>query len=276
MNVDSKQFLAQGRVSHVYRTENGKILKLLHATVPIAEVENEFTRCRIVKAAGVASPQAIKRVEVDGRQGIIFEEAGTTDLMQAKLGNPLNIASAGRFMAKVHLEVLSQSAAELDDIKGAISRLSQRLPEGTIHSSQLPLLETYLDQLPNGNHVCHLDFQPANIMLGPSGHQVIDWGLAVKGAAVADVAMTSLLLTMGNAAPGTNLIQRLLIPIFRKSFERHYRTFIKQHSSITDEKLNAWTLAVAILRLGIWDFAIEREFLSNLIQHELKNLEATR
>ena len=68
-----------------------------------------------------------------------------------------------------------------------------------------------------------MDFHPSNILLDSKGYepyQVIDWAEAVKGPREADIAMTSLILSMAEESPGTNLLLRILIPIFRKMFER--------------------------------------------------------
>ena len=80
-------------------------------------MDDEYRRCQVVLEAGVQSPRALDLVEVDGRRGIIFEWAGKTDLMNAKLQNPLNVASGARFMAKVQMEYLGREADKLPDIK---------------------------------------------------------------------------------------------------------------------------------------------------------------
>ena len=101
MNSRDMEFIAEGRVSHVYLLKDKRVLKLLHDTVPGEKVDDEYRRCQLVREAGVRSPRALDLVDVDGRRGIIFEWAGKTDLMNAKLQNPLNVASGARFMAKV-------------------------------------------------------------------------------------------------------------------------------------------------------------------------------
>jgi len=93
MNLQDWTPLAEGRVSNVYISKDKHVLKLLHKTVPDEKVDDEFRRCQIITKAGVTSPRALEIVEVDGRRGIIFEWAGERDLMNAKLGNPLNLNS---------------------------------------------------------------------------------------------------------------------------------------------------------------------------------------
>ncbi len=273
MNLQDMTPLAEGRVSHVYVLKDKRVLKLLHKTVPDWKVDEEFRRCQIITKAGVPSPRALEIVEVDGRRGIIFEWAGESDLMKAKLGNPLNLNSGAQFMSTVHQDFLKREAPELPDIKEEALRMSRLLPEGTIRPGQFEILERYLDQLPSANTICHMDFQPGNIMLNENGYQVIDWSEAVRGAPVADIALTSLILSMAETAPGTSLLLRIIIPIFRKAFEKRYRTHVTSHMEITEESLQNWMLVAGIFRLATWNIEVEREFLTGLIQEKLKELE---
>jgi aminoglycoside phosphotransferase (APT) family kinase protein len=274
MNLQDMTPLAEGRVSHVYVLKDKRVLKLLHKTVPGWKVDEEFRRCQIITKAGVPSPRALEMVEVDGRRGIIFEWAGESDLMKAKLGNPLNLNSGAQFMSTVHQDILKREAPELPDLKEEALRLSRQLPEGTIRPEQVKILERYLDKLPSGNTICHMDFQPGNIMLDGNGYQVIDWSEAVRGAPAADIALTSLILSMAETAPGTSLLLRIIIPIFRKAFEKRYRTHVISHMGITEESLQSWMLVAGIFRLATWNIEVEREFLTGLIREELTKLES--
>lgn len=275
MDSRDMEFIAEGRVSHVYLLKDKRVLKLLHDTVPDEKVGDEYRRCQTVLEAGVRSPRALDLVEVDGRRGIIFEWAGKTDLMNAKLQNPLNVATGARFMAKVQSEYLEREADKLPDIKEEALRMGRLLPEGTIRPDQYSKLEQYLSGLPEGKNICHMDFHPGNILLDSGGYepyQVIDWAEAVKGPSEADIAMTSLILSMAEESPGTNLLMRLvLIPIFRKMFERYYKTAVlTSQSAVTEERIEKWTLAIAIFRMYMWNLESEYRFLADLIQKELE------
>jgi hypothetical protein len=114
-------------------------------------------------------------------------------------------------------------------------------------------------------------------MLNKDSYQVIDWSEAVRGVPVADIAMTSLMLSMAETAPGTSLLLRIIIPIFRKAFEKRYRTHVTSHMGITDQDLQNWMLVAGIFRLATWNIDVERDFLTGLIQDRLQKLgQATR
>jgi hypothetical protein len=274
MNLQDMTPLAEGRFSHVFVSKDKLVLKLMHKTVPDWRVDDEFRRCQIISKAGVPSPRALEIVEVEGRRGIIFEWAGESDLMKAKLGNPLNLNWGAQFMAKAHQDFLMREAPELPDLKEEALRMSRQLPEGTIRPEQFEILDDYLSLLPSGNKICHMDFHPYNIMLNKDGYQVIDWSEAVRGVPDADIAMTSLTLSMAENSPGTSLLLRIIIPIFRKAFEKRYRTFLTSRMNITDESLQKWMLVVGIIRMATCKVEVEREFLTGLIQDRLQKLES--
>jgi hypothetical protein len=274
MNLQDMTPLAEGRFSHVFVSKDKLVLKLMHKTVPDWRVDDEFRRCQIISKAGVPSPRALEIVEVEGRRGIIFEWAGESDLMKAKLGNPLNLNWGAQFMAKAHQDFLMREAPELPDLKEEALRMSRQLPEGTIRPEQFEILDDYLSLLPSGNKICHMDFHPYNIMLNKDGYQVIDWSEAVRGVPDADIAMTSLTLSMAENSPGTSLLLRIIIPIFRKAFEKRYRTHVTSHMGITEESLQGWMLVVGIIRMATCKVEVEREFLTGLIQDRLQKLES--
>ena len=264
--------LAVGRVSDVYINSEKQVLKLLHKTVTDWKVEDEFRRCQVVAQAGVPSPKALELVELEGRKGILFEWAGKQDLLKAKLENPLNLWSGAHFMSEVHQDFLSRKAPDLPDIKEEALRMSHELPPGTIRPEQFEILERYLDQLPGGDSICHMDFHPSNIMLNDPGYSVIDWAEAVKGSPEADVAMTCLMLSTAETAPGISFLLKLIIPVFRKAFEKQYRVHVTSRMGFSVEGLKKWDLLIGIFRMYMWKLESEKVWLTELIQQNLESL----
>ena len=85
--------------------------------------------------------------------------------------------------------------------------------------------------------------------------------------------MTSLILSMAEEAPGTNLLLRILIPIFRKQFERHYKAEVLRALVATNhDRVSEWTLPAAMMRMHIWKLDSEYPFLRKLIQREIQAL----
>jgi aminoglycoside phosphotransferase (APT) family kinase protein len=110
--------------------------------------------------------------------------------------------------------------------------------------------------------VCHGDFHPDNVILAPRGLVVIDWTNAVRGDSLADVARTSVMLTL---SPLSSPLMR----VFRNTFYAFYLRRYRQLRPFNHADLARWLLPVAAARL---DERIpgEETALLNLIQTAIR------
>src|SRR5262249_47563068 len=105
-----------------------------------------------------------------------------------------------------------------------------------------------LDQLPDGDALCHGDYHPDNVLMTRTGPIIIDWGGACSGYPLADVAQTELLLQVGDPpSPWVNQwflgSARVLV---RQAYVRRYLRL--RPASRAD--LAAWRLPITVARLG--------------------------
>jgi Ser/Thr protein kinase RdoA (MazF antagonist) len=129
--------------------------------------------------------------------------------------------------------------------------LSDRLdvaPE--LSASQRDFARRLLDELPDGDRICHGDFHPGNVIFASSGPVLIDWANATRGDAAADLARTVLLLRVG-AIPGdlsslARAADRLGRDFFRRRWVRSY-----QHARPIDlRQVRRWETVCAAARLA--------------------------
>jgi hypothetical protein len=80
---------------------------------------------------------------------------------------------------------------------------------------------------------------------------------------------------MAENSPGTSIVLQIIIPIFRKAFEKRYRADVTSHMKITGESLQDWMLVTLIFRMYMWKLDSEREFLTGMIQEKLKEFKNT-
>jgi aminoglycoside phosphotransferase (APT) family kinase protein len=148
---------------------------------------------------------------------------------------------------------------------GYCIRRAPHLPE-TLREGALALLET----LPDEKTLCHGDFHPGNVIISPRGPVVIDWMTARSGSPWADVARTSLLLTIGVKGAGkmVNPAIRLLIGIFHQTYLNHYLALVPQGQA----DLQRWKPVIAAARLNE-QIEPEREALVQIVKDGL-NLSA--
>jgi aminoglycoside phosphotransferase (APT) family kinase protein len=123
-----------------------------------------------------------------------------------------------------------------------------------------------LDQLPDGQNLCHGDFHPANVFLTKNGPVAIDWMTACYGSPSADVARTSLILSIGAKAAG-----RQVNPLIRAAIQLYHRTYLDRYRAFrqdTANELRRWTPVIAAARLSE-NITPEREALITIVHEGL-------
>jgi aminoglycoside phosphotransferase (APT) family kinase protein len=120
-----------------------------------------------------------------------------------------------------------------------------------------------LEALPEGQNLCHGDYHPGNVLITKKGPVVIDWMTACTGSLWADVARSSLLLSIGAQAAGKQVrsIIRLAVRLYHDSYLTQYRRMIPDRGN----ELERWSAVIAAARLGE-NINPEREALIKLVK----------
>ncbi len=85
--------------------------------------------------------------------------------------------------------------------------------------------------------VCHFDFHPSNVLVGPDGWVVIDWLTVAAGPSAADLARTLVLWGQRSSGP----VERFLRAVRREGRDRR---------GLADDDLDAWVRVVAAARVA--------------------------
>jgi Ser/Thr protein kinase RdoA (MazF antagonist) len=165
-----------------------------------------------VVAAGIAAPRAYERVSVDGRAGVVLERIDGPAVFDVLVAAPGEAAAWAERMCALHL---SLHGVHLDGLPDLVGRLDNELSLCGLEPSLVDELRGMLAALDTGQRVlCHWDFHPRNVLVGPDGTVVIDWLTVASGPAVADLARSLVLLqdfdrSGGWSAPYTEATCRL-------------------------------------------------------------------
>jgi uncharacterized protein (TIGR02172 family) len=258
--IPSEPF-ARGRTAEIFSWEDGHILKLYFDWCPSDWVEYESRIAHAVHAAGIPTPAAGEIVEVNGRRGLIYERVEGTSMLQDLNSHPWKLLRHARTLADLQIKIHRQSIPGLPSYKQqlhhAISttwQLTEDLRTKLLHRLEL---------LPEGQTLCHGDYHPGNIILTENGPVVIDWMTACSGSHWADVARTSLLLTIGPKGAGN-----LVSPLLRLAIQLYHRMYLKRYLTIVPDKgneLQPWTSIIAAARLKE-DIPPERDELLKIVQ----------
>ena len=257
-----------GRTADIYAWGDDQALKLYHAGWPRTSAEYEAQISRVVAAMGVHAPATDGMIEFDGRYGIVFERLVGSSMLHLVAAKPWTIGNAVRTFTDLHLS-LHARVDTASDLPSQRERLARQIADAFAVSDRVRAAALgRLEQLPDGNALCHGDYHPDNVLVTRRGPIIIDWGSACRGHPLADVTQTELLLLIGEPPALRSGLQRGLLASARAYVRQTYLRRYLRRRTARKEELTAWRLPIAVARLdeGILE---ERPKLLRLIAKEM-------
>jgi aminoglycoside phosphotransferase (APT) family kinase protein len=239
------------------------VLKLLREGFPPDLIEQEARITRLVSQAGMRTPRVGGIICVNGRCGLLYERVDGITMLEGLRRNLLKLIPYAHRLAELHAEMHTHCGAGLPSQQALLRRnieAAHSLPDDL----KRRVLQR-LDSLPDDDRLCHGDFHPQNVMLTPAGPIVIDWESATCGSACADVARSSMTMTM--AEPGRSAARPLLLALARLYHASYLRRY-QQRAPGTPRDFRAWRTVQAAYRLCS-EFPGERERLLRIIEQGL-------
>lgn len=190
-----RRMLSSKKNSEVFAVGDDHILKLFRDHVPLERIEREAAVSQLVHGTGLPCPRVESGVvrHHDGRGGIVFERARGQPLSEAYRERPARIVHWTRLIAQVHRRIHDTPAvAGLPPQKRGIAE--DVLSAGKLSLDARKIIVRTLESLPEGTSLCHSDLHPSNIIVDRDRATVIDWGGAVNGNPLCDVARTTIIL----------------------------------------------------------------------------------
>jgi len=253
--------IAEGRTAEIYAWDDHHILKLYRDWCPSDWVEYEARIARAIYEADIPSPAPGEIVEAGDRRGLTYERLDGISMLQDMNARPWMLLKHVRSLAELQVQINQQSILGLPSYKDRLSYDIRNTPHLSqdLRDKALALLNA----LPDGQNVCHGDYHPGNVIITKAGPIVIDWMTASAGSQWADVARTSLLLTIGAKGAGKQVAPmiRLLINLYHRMYLKHYLKLVPDKRN----ELKKWMPVIAAARLNE-DIALEREALIKMVK----------
>ncbi len=264
MNPVLGPLIAKGRTAEVYALGEDRVIKLFYDWHPNHWVRREIEIVNLISFLPIPTPRILERIEINGRTGIIYERVNGPSLLKLAAKKPWMVIRFARLLAELHTEIHKNKVNDLPSQKTALINNIQQ-----VDSLSPELIESVLkvlDELPDGNTLCHFDFHPDQVLMTDNGPVVIDWVTAQQGHPLSDVARTCVILKFGQVPYGS-WVMHMIINTWRKIFYRKYiKRYLELHPGVSKEIIDTWMVPVAAGRLGE-AISEEREPILRFIQY---------
>lgn len=251
--------ISQGRTAEIYAWGNHEIVKLYRKGMPAHSINHEYQISTAVERKGLPVPKVIAMVEVEDRQGIIYERVSGKTMMRSLLSHPWAAAKEAHRLAELHYSIHKY---DIENIPSYKLKLEHNITYASMLEETLRgEILGYLAKLPEKSSLCHGDFHPDNILIDKDKIIIIDWMTGCSGNPAADVARTSIMLENGMLPPGTPRVIGSAINLVRMNFYKEYIKWYLKISQIDIEEIKAWEVPIAAARLIEWLPMQEKEVL---------------
>ena len=184
------KLIGAGNTADVYEWGEGKVLKLFHQGYPNEAVENEFRNAMAIRAMNFAKPKAYEMISYEERKGIIYDRVEGESLLDwiIKTGD---VQKCAVYMAELHKSIISNRISKVPNYKNF---LKQHIPIKLLSSDKQEEVLKMIEDLPEGNTLCHGDFHPGNILISGDNTYIIDFMNICHGDFLYDIARTVFLI----------------------------------------------------------------------------------
>jgi hypothetical protein len=214
--------IAVGGTAEIYDWEPGWVLKIYFERYDSGMGEFEHRIAATICATGLPVPAVGQVVNINGREGLLYQKCNGEPMGQDLLQHPWHMISHAFRLAELHAEMHAKPMQA--DIPPLRHKLGQKIREAKPLSENLRTAALKaLENMPDGDRLCHGDFHLGNIMLSQPEPTIIDWIDASIGSPLADIARTSILAQgMIAAEPQFSQFQRLGLRLMHAVYLRRY------------------------------------------------------
>lgn len=238
--------LSEGREAEVFELGPDSVLKLFRPG-SATSCEREWLALNALPVG--IGPAALEQRTVDGRPGIVMERVHGADLLTLIGTGPWRLPALGTRMGRIHARVHDEVAP------ASLPLLRERMTSRIGSSPHVPdehraAAIAALEQLEDGDRVCHGDFHPGNLLKEARSARVLDWPNATTGDPHADVAATLVILRLGEPTESSPWAIRRLHRVGRGLLRSRYLAGYLNRRRLDLDQVERWMFPVAVDRLS--------------------------
>lgn len=266
------KLIAEGHWGRVYDLGDGTVAKCFRADANPKAIQLEAEVANLASSLGVPTPTALDIKNEPGHGVLRFAKINGETVARHVMERPWRLFWATHQMARIFSQIHTVEISGTRPIKRALANRIGRAPE--LSDAERSTILDRLEQLEDGNMLCHYDYHPGNVMVSQRKCFVIDWGGATHGPAIADVTHAYVLNKVDGVLQDVPWLNRIIVRSLRglyiELFLFHYARG-KPDCSYRSLKadIKRWILPVAAARLASYgDF--ETEALLRMIRRNLR------
>jgi aminoglycoside phosphotransferase (APT) family kinase protein len=263
--VERGEVLGEGREAEILAWDGDRVLRLMRSFPDARQrLEREALALTAAAAAGAPVPAVYEQTTLDGRAGLVLERVDGPDLLTLLGARPWMVLWAARTLGQLQGALHRVAApASLPALKGSILGNAER--SELVPAKLVEVARAQLEQLPDGDRLCHGDYHPANVLVGTQGVVAIDWHRATRGDPMGDLARSRVILAAGFVPPKSPWIVRHLDRIGRRVLaDGSIRAYCRAAPADLDS-VRSWEIVRAIERLAE-NIEVERPWLLDFIE----------
>jgi len=201
---------------------------------------------RAVQALDLPVARCFGRRDLTGRAGVLFERIRGTLLFELLLRDPARSQEVAQTLAALQARLHSVSAPTLPRLR---LRLANRVQQAErLSPAWRAAALRRLQELPDGDMVCHGDFHPGNVLLTGAGPVIIDLIDVSSGHPLADVARTVVLMRYGQVPD--NPAATAALARLRTTFTDEYLAAYRALRPAPETDLAQWLPVIIAARLA--------------------------
>lgn len=249
-NYDTQnlQLLNRGGEADIYEWQNDRILRVLREYRRGGDAfEKDKYVFSLLAEHKISVPKVYEYCTADKNPAVIMQKINGVELTDILKKNIFRLSKETEALVHMQLQIAEIDAAyPLNSVKQIVAYFMQ---SPMVTTQQADFVNKLLDDLPDGNKLCHGDFHPGNILVQNGQKYIIDWGGAHRGCFLSDAAHTYLLMKHVPQIPGQSAMQHTLLQVAGAMLARAYLKAARRSGAFQEEQFAKWTVVMAFLRV---------------------------